>query len=119
MDEVLAVGDAPFQQKCLQRIQAFLREGTAVILVSHSEAPIRHCHRVLVLEGGRTVALADAETALAEYDRRSFPSEGSLPDPGPQSLYTSEPSPASSGPLPRKEPTDAPGAPLAWDGTQS
>ena len=54
IDEVLAVGDEPFQLKCLERMMEFRRRGTTVILVSHNTEIMRGlCDRVCVLVGGR------------------------------------------------------------------
>lgn len=54
MDEVLAVGDATFQQKCLDKMHAIRQEGRTILFVSHDMAAItRLCKRVVLLEGGR------------------------------------------------------------------
>lgn len=55
-DEVLAVGDAEFQDKCFQRIRDMQEDGMALILVTHSHDQARHfCQRFLTLESGRVV----------------------------------------------------------------
>lgn len=65
-DEVLAVGDEAFQQKCLERIRQFQRDGCTIILVSHSAEQIReNCDRVVVLEHGRIIFDGDTEEGLA------------------------------------------------------
>jgi ABC-2 type transport system ATP-binding protein len=52
-DEVLAVGDRPFKQKCLARMQEIRQQGTTIFYVSHAAASVRAmCDRVLVLESG-------------------------------------------------------------------
>jgi lipopolysaccharide transport system ATP-binding protein len=54
MDEVLAVGDAAFQQKCLDKMHSIRQEGRTVLFVSHDMAAItRLCKRVILLDGGR------------------------------------------------------------------
>jgi lipopolysaccharide transport system ATP-binding protein len=54
IDEVLAVGDAEFQRKCLGRMGNVAREGRTVLFVSHNMAAVESlCDRVLWLEGGR------------------------------------------------------------------
>jgi homopolymeric O-antigen transport system ATP-binding protein len=54
MDEVLAVGDATFQQKCLDKMHAIRNEGRTVLFVSHDMAAItRLCRRAVLLEQGR------------------------------------------------------------------
>lgn len=53
IDEVLAVGDEPFQRKCLDRVRRFQEEGKTIILVSHSLEQVGElCNRVVVLERG-------------------------------------------------------------------
>ncbi|ERK73324.1 ABC transporter, ATP-binding protein [Leifsonia aquatica ATCC 14665] len=54
VDEVLAVGDEPFQRKCMEKIAQFQHEGRTIILVSHSAEQVGSlCDRVVVLDGGR------------------------------------------------------------------
>ncbi|WP_308468119.1 ABC transporter ATP-binding protein [Rathayibacter soli] len=54
VDEVLAVGDEPFQRKCMEKISQFQTEGRTIILVSHSAEQVGSlCDRVVVLDGGR------------------------------------------------------------------
>ena len=56
IDEVLAVGDEPFQRKCMDRIKAFQHAGKTIILVSHSLGQIGElCDRTIVLDHGRVV----------------------------------------------------------------
>lgn len=53
IDEVLAVGDAYFQQKCMARIRNFREQGTTLLLISHDPAAVRTlCDRALLLESG-------------------------------------------------------------------
>jgi ABC-2 type transport system ATP-binding protein len=53
VDEVLAVGDKPFKQKCLERMQEIKEDGRTLFYVSHSAPSVRRmCDRVLVLEKG-------------------------------------------------------------------
>lgn len=78
MDEVLAVGDMKFQQKCLGRMgDAANSEGRTVLYVSHNMNTIRQlCNRCIVLNHGRLVYDGDVETAIAiyaEYDSDSSP----------------------------------------------
>jgi ABC-2 type transport system ATP-binding protein len=54
VDEVLAVGDEPFQRKCMDRIRSFQNDGRTIIIVSHSlDQIVELCDRAVVLEGGR------------------------------------------------------------------
>ncbi|MWC27305.1 ABC transporter ATP-binding protein [Paenibacillus sp. MMS18-CY102] len=56
VDEILAVGDFRFQQKCEEKIRNMISRGTSVILVSHSIDQIRNmCSRGLILEKGRVI----------------------------------------------------------------
>lgn len=53
-DEVLAVGDKPFKQKCKERMQQIRKEGRTLFYVSHAAGSVRKmCDRVIVLEKGR------------------------------------------------------------------
>lgn len=57
VDEVLAVGDEPFQRKCMDRIRRFQHEGRTIILVTHSLDQVTElCDRAVVLEHGRVKA---------------------------------------------------------------
>jgi ABC-2 type transport system ATP-binding protein len=56
VDEVLAVGDEPFQAKCMDKIMEFQREGRTIIVVSHSASQVaRLCDRVVVMNHGEMV----------------------------------------------------------------
>jgi ABC-2 type transport system ATP-binding protein len=66
VDEVLAVGDEPFQQKCLEKIRQFQEDGRTIIFVSHSPAQVAEvCDRVVVLEKGRVVEDDIPQVALS------------------------------------------------------
>jgi lipopolysaccharide transport system ATP-binding protein len=70
VDEILAVGDAAFQQKCLARIDEFRRRKT-IVYVSHSAASVRElCTRALLLHEGALVADGPPDQVLAEYSER-------------------------------------------------
>ncbi len=72
VDEVLAVGDAAFQRKCLERINELRRAGVTVLFVSHSAETVRAlCTRALWLENGRLVADDVAEAVVLRYLERS------------------------------------------------
>jgi ABC-2 type transport system ATP-binding protein len=56
VDEVLAVGDEPFQRKCMERIKRFQHEGRTIVLVTHAlDQVVDICTRAVVLEPGRVV----------------------------------------------------------------
>jgi ABC-type polysaccharide/polyol phosphate transport system ATPase subunit len=68
VDEVLAVGDAWFQQRCLDRMREVLNEGTTLMLVSHDLASIEAtCTRALWLRDGVLVQDGPTRPVLAEY----------------------------------------------------
>lgn len=67
-DEILAVGDYLFQQKCEERINSMMQNGTTVIIVSHSIEQIeRLCNRVLWLEKGNVKMLGPAQEVCDQY----------------------------------------------------
>jgi len=68
IDEILAVGDAAFQEKCLHRIEEFRSRGTTILLVSHQYGEIaQHCDRALWLDQGRVAAIGDTQDVLDRY----------------------------------------------------
>ncbi|MCZ8344372.1 MAG: ABC transporter ATP-binding protein [Leptospira sp.] len=68
VDEALAVGDASFQQKCLNRIRKFKADGSLILVVSHDLSLITHfCDRVLLLEKGELVFDGTPKKALERY----------------------------------------------------
>ena len=68
IDEVLAVGDARFQEKCLERIYEFRSRGTTIVLVSHQIAQVeQHCDRALWIDHGRVAAFGDTAEVVAGY----------------------------------------------------
>jgi ABC-2 type transport system ATP-binding protein len=70
VDEVLAVGDAAFQQKCLERMRVVLTQGTTLIFVSHDLAAVEAtCDRGLWLAGGVVQADGPVRDVLAGYRR--------------------------------------------------
>lgn len=68
VDEVLAVGDAAFQKKCLGKMGDIAKQGRTILLVSHNMAAITHlCGRGIWLDGGLVRGYASAEDAVAQY----------------------------------------------------
>lgn len=69
MDEVLAVGDMKFQQKCLGKMSDVAnQDGRTVLYVSHNMSTIRQlCSRCIVLDGGKVIFAGDVEQAIAIY----------------------------------------------------
>jgi lipopolysaccharide transport system ATP-binding protein len=68
IDEVLAVGDAAFQQKCLGRMDEVSKSGCTVFFVSHNLAAVqRLCSRALLLEKGRLIADGATSDVIGQY----------------------------------------------------
>jgi lipopolysaccharide transport system ATP-binding protein len=68
VDEVLAVGDAAFQRKCLDKMGDVANEGRTVLFVSHNMAAVKNlCHRAILLDGGTKIAEGSADTVAAQY----------------------------------------------------
>ncbi len=72
VDEVLAVGDAQFQKKCLGKMEEVGKEGRTVLFVSHNMAMIsKLCTKAMLLEGGSLIMYGSAaRTVLAYYGDR-------------------------------------------------
>jgi lipopolysaccharide transport system ATP-binding protein len=70
MDEVLAVGDASFQEKCFETFNAYKREGKTIVLVSHDLSALeRYCDRVLLFNHGEVIADGPAAEVTSAYHR--------------------------------------------------
>ncbi|MBO5295141.1 MAG: ABC transporter ATP-binding protein [Clostridia bacterium] len=68
VDEILAVGDAAFQEKSYARMTELMSHGTTVLLVSHNIEQIRRlCDRVIWLDHGKIVAIGDTQTVCDQY----------------------------------------------------
>ncbi|MBL8007671.1 MAG: ABC transporter ATP-binding protein [Ignavibacteria bacterium] len=69
VDEVLAVGDAEFQKKCIGKMQdVSLKEGRTVLFVSHNMSAVKNlCSRGIILEHGRIVYKGDISSAVSKY----------------------------------------------------
>jgi ABC-type polysaccharide/polyol phosphate transport system ATPase subunit len=68
LDEVLAVGDQAFQQKCYDTFDRFREQAKTIVLVSHDlQAVARFCDRALLLVDGRIATLAPAEEVAERY----------------------------------------------------
>ena len=73
LDEVLAVGDEAFQQKCYGRIWDFKRAGGTIVFVSHDPDAVESlCDRAILLEHGHVQALGPTQDVLDHYHRRLF-----------------------------------------------
>ena len=68
VDEVLAVGDAKFQKKCIQRMGEVSQSGKTILFVSHNMSAISNlCSRCLLLENGQLSYDGDVQTAIKKY----------------------------------------------------
>jgi ABC-type polysaccharide/polyol phosphate transport system ATPase subunit len=80
LDEVLAVGDAAFQVKCLERINELHDQGRTIVFISHDLGAVeRLCERVILMDHGQMVAAGAAEDIITQYQAvgaRYKPSEG-------------------------------------------
>jgi len=72
VDEVLAVGDAEFQEKCLGKMRDVTREGRTIVFVSHNLAAVRSlCSRAILLEQGRLEFDGETDDAVEHYLKRA------------------------------------------------
>ena len=70
VDEVLAVGDSEFRQKCLARMDDLRRIGTTIVFVSHNMYQVRRlCDRAMLLVGGEAQFLGETAEAIATYEK--------------------------------------------------
>lgn len=68
VDEVLAVGDAAFQKKCLGKMNDVVREGRTILFVSHSmDAVAGLCKKAIVVAGGRAGEMVDVDVGIRQY----------------------------------------------------
>jgi ABC-type polysaccharide/polyol phosphate transport system ATPase subunit len=73
IDEVLAVGDAAFQQKCFDEFMRLRREGRTILFVTHDMASVeRFCDRAMLLDSGRVVDIADPHSIARQYNQLNF-----------------------------------------------
>jgi lipopolysaccharide transport system ATP-binding protein len=83
VDEVLAVGDLSFQQKCLNRIKSLTSSGMTVLLVSHNMTAIQSsCSRAIFLDKGKVVAQGETMDVIQTYEnalQRSGQQEVNMP----------------------------------------
>ncbi|HET6977586.1 MAG TPA: ABC transporter ATP-binding protein [Pyrinomonadaceae bacterium] len=75
VDEVLAVGDAAFQKKCLGKMGSVARDGRTLLFVSHNMAAVRSlCARTIWLDKGQIIAAGETEQVVLDYlEQASLP----------------------------------------------
>jgi len=72
LDEVLAVGDASFREKCSERIKGFHSNGATIVFVSHDLDSVRDlCSRAAWVEKGEVRTIGTAEDVIAAYEGRA------------------------------------------------
>lgn len=68
VDEILSVGDSQFQQKCLDRMYSFQRQGTTIVIVSHGLGALESlCQHALLIEKGRLKIVGKVEQVIQAY----------------------------------------------------
>jgi ABC-type polysaccharide/polyol phosphate transport system ATPase subunit len=76
IDEVLAVGDAAFQQKCYEVLQDIKREGRTILLVTHDMAQVRRfCDRAMLIDRGNVIEIGDPHDVARRYNQVNFSTE--------------------------------------------
>jgi ABC-2 type transport system ATP-binding protein len=111
IDEVLAVGDEPFQRKCMERIKQFQREARTIVFVTHGLDQVRQlCDRVILLEAGRAVMDGTPVDALRAFRERYNMQAGQEPEQGNRRLEILKPTVTDGSGRPRDR--FAPGDPL-------
>jgi ABC-type polysaccharide/polyol phosphate transport system ATPase subunit len=76
IDEVLAVGDAAFQQKCYDEFGRIRRSGSTVVLVTHGMGAVqRFCDRAMLMENGTVVDIGDTQRIADRYLELNFSAE--------------------------------------------
>ncbi len=84
VDEILAVGDTAFQQKCFERLDNFRRSGKTILFVTHSLGQIvEHCDRALYIDKGRIVADGDPAQIVGLYTAANAVEEPELLNAAP------------------------------------
>ncbi len=76
IDEVLAVGDAAFQQKCFDEFHRLREEQKTILFVTHDMPAVRRfCHRAMLLERGEMLVIDEPERVTDYYIKVNFPQE--------------------------------------------
>jgi ABC-type polysaccharide/polyol phosphate transport system ATPase subunit len=114
IDEVLAVGDAAFQQKCFDEFGRIRQSGATVLLVTHDMGAVqRFCDRALLLERGRKVELAGTERVADQYLELNFSHKARADEAlqaAEEDATGATPAAAAAEPEPEPAPASAPDA---------
>jgi ABC-type polysaccharide/polyol phosphate transport system ATPase subunit len=93
IDEVLAVGDAAFQQKCFDEFNALKERGRTVVFVTHAMSEVeRFCDRAMLLDRGRVIDIGPPASIARQYNALNF-------DRGRHGVFERGELPALEGPL--------------------
>ena len=85
IDEVLAVGDSSFQQKCFDEFARLKRDRRTILFVTHDMRAVeRFCDRAVLLEHGRVVAIGEPAAIAARYEEVNRTSDGIRGPAGPE-----------------------------------
>jgi ABC-2 type transport system ATP-binding protein len=85
IDEVLAVGDAAFQQKCYVEFERMKLDGRTIVLVTHDMGAVqRFCHRAMLIDRGRVLEIGDPNRIALRYNELNF---GHLVHTAPDDRY--------------------------------
>lgn len=69
-DEVLAVGDANFQEKCIKQFEKYKDEGRTVVLVTHDmQTVLRFCNKAAIIDKGKLIYIGNPATAVKHYNQ--------------------------------------------------
>src|SRR5215207_3388613 len=98
IDEVLAVGDAAFQQKCFEEFERIKRSNTTVLLVTHDMGAVeRFCDRAMLLEHGRQVEIGGSRRIGMRYLQLNFSEEARAQEASNEVISKDQaPSPAAT-----------------------
>jgi ABC-type polysaccharide/polyol phosphate transport system ATPase subunit len=78
IDEVLAVGDARFQSKCMNKLKEFQKKGKTIVFVSHDIVSVRElCHKAIYIDHGGTITFGETERIVNLYYAKLYASESS------------------------------------------
>jgi ABC-type polysaccharide/polyol phosphate transport system ATPase subunit len=114
IDEVLAVGDAAFQQKCYDEFGRIRARGATVLLVTHDMAAVqRFCDRALLLERGRKVELGATDQVADRYLQLNFSQEARVREATQAAIEDGEVPPPQDDPA-ESEPSESGATP--WEG---
>jgi lipopolysaccharide transport system ATP-binding protein len=90
VDEVLSVGDAEFQKKCLGKMESITSEGRTILFVSHNMSAIKNlCSRAVLLKEGEVVSTGNTEKVIDEYMNvyKNHIVDGNIPDNFPRNDF--------------------------------